>query len=285
MSVTLDKTGKELLINIEKFPGISIADLSSKVYLTPDAVRKRLIKFEDQHLVIHHKKLSKNGVLAHYFSLAKDFDKNIIYQNGQEFHPSSYLSTLSKNQLKILLVLAFINQAMSSSYIAQLAGVKSSSSRTVLEKLLEDTVVKRSERKDNPNFFNYYSSSKVSTKHCIDEIKRRGFHKEWNEIVVSICAELISKNKKLSQEIEKNMPRKSVLSNTQEESNSDVNSSESIKFDDLKTLTNKVDECVLAKETYTKVKNDLDNQISRLKTEYGENFEELYKLLFSSKNV
>ena len=96
--VVLDDVDRELLVGIEELIEASIIELSLKVYLTPDAVRRRLNRLKQKGLICCKQRRKRNGKLAHFFSLDRNFDERKIC-NVQEgiCYPDIYLSQLTEN--------------------------------------------------------------------------------------------------------------------------------------------------------------------------------------------
>lgn len=184
--MNLDQIDSKLLFYIEKFLEISAYELSLKVFLSRDAVRRRLIKLKEQNILIYQKKPDKNGILTHYFSLAPNININLVHQSvanpKENFCLDRYLSNLSNKQLQVLAILVFADQKISSTDISKLAELKPSTCRSILAKLCKDKIVKRSVRKDNPNFFNYYLSNRISKQKYTESWHFRHFRQALQNI-------------------------------------------------------------------------------------------------------
>ena len=170
--VTLDNVHRELLAGIKELKEASITELSERVYLTPDAVRRRLNKLEKNKLISCQKKRKSNGKLAHFFSLNYQFEK-LDFLEMQENYSDVYLSRLSENQIRACIASAIVGDGYTSE-IHAISKIKyPSSSHSALTKLLKDGTVNRSEEKEKHSGYKYSFTNKVSVRDCFAEYKKR----------------------------------------------------------------------------------------------------------------
>ncbi|WP_036477995.1 AsnC family transcriptional regulator [Myxosarcina sp. GI1] len=180
--ISLDNTNIQLLTEINELGEASIAELSNAVYLTQDAVRRRLNKLEQEHLITYRKKRKSNGAVAHFFTLNNDFEEELVFRMQDDRSISaSYLEKLSENQLKALTALALIGQGTVKDIFEKSGMKKSSSTHSALSRLIGDKTVRRRYESEGKSGYIYFFTNLIPARDCIEEFNRRFLFHEIQE--------------------------------------------------------------------------------------------------------
>jgi predicted transcriptional regulator len=175
----LDEINVQLLACINKVEKASIGYLSEKVFLTPDAVRRRLKSLHNKGFICRENKPSA----AHYFYISPDFDMNLLKNNSFWNMSERYenLLSLTEQQIFVILILALL-ELTSSTNIAQVTNIKESSVRSALGKLFDKKLINRKLRNDRQNSYVYLLDDKVSVQEVIDTVSKRNLKEKFLNI-------------------------------------------------------------------------------------------------------
>lgn len=251
---SLDETHLKLLRFIYESRKASIAQLSAKFFLTPDAIRRRL-KLLEKHGFVYICDIFSS---AHYYSISPDFNMSLIEDSNStdNFKTYNFLGQLTFLQLLVLLTVALLESA-SSTYVAQATGFNESSVRSALGRFLEKDIVYRQLRGDRYNSYIYLLGEVISKQNLVDFVLDSQVQEKvlntfsQNGFVFSVIEQtLYEKTEMQDQNAEEqqngatiqnelNYPNSLGLENENEESFSDVDRFIE-KLEDLKKLRNKL---------------------------------------------